>query len=88
MRTPSPTPSFLDELFGEPWTVVAWQFIRLKPRAKPGVVWRHAYALETKKLVWGGSLKLLWAKHGEFGGVDVDADGGTPKQERPSSTAA
>ena len=77
-RTPSPTFSFLDAW--ESWTVQAWQFIRLKKRTAPGVVWRYAYALEAKKLVWGGSLRLLWAKHGEYGGLDVDADGGRRAQ--------
>ena len=73
-RTPSPAFSFLDAW--ESWTVQAWQFIRLKMRTAPGVVWRYAYALETKKLEWGGTLRVLWAKHGEYGGLDVDANGG------------
>ena len=34
-----------------------------------------AYSLENKGLVWGGSLKVLWTAHDEFGGVEVDGSG-------------
>ena len=41
----------------------------------PCLALADAYALENKGLVWGGSLKVLWAAHDEFGGVEVDGSG-------------
>lgn len=46
------------------------------PRQNFSLPCSYAYALETKVLVWGGSLRVLWAKYGEFGGLEVDGFGG------------
>ena len=74
-RAPVPKPDPLKDEAWEIWTVRKFQFIRLKRRQAPGVVWRYAYALETKVLLWGGTLNLIWAKHDEHGGLRTGSDG-------------
>ena len=49
---------------------------RLSPQSTPcSLTLADAYSLENKGLVWGGSLKVLWTAHDEFGGVEVDGSG-------------
>ena len=49
--------------------------VRRAGRARGPQIWKYAYALETKPLLWGGKLKVVWALNGPRGGLEVCEDG-------------